>query len=61
MPGRAARPDAPVVLVTAYRTHAIEAHAAARPFLTVLSKPLDYEQLRALIHELIVPGTLVST
>ena len=40
----ASRPDVPVVLVTAYRTHAIAALAAARPFLTALSKPIDYEQ-----------------
>ena len=56
----AARPDVPVVLVTAYRTHAIEALASARPFLTALSKPLDYEQFHTLVHELAVSGTLAS-
>ena len=56
----ASRPDVPVVLVTAYRTHAIEALAAARPFLTALSKPIDYEQFHTLVHELAVSGTLAS-
>jgi len=49
----AARPDVPVVLVTAYRTHAIEALVATRPFLTALSKPLDYEPFHELIHGLV--------
>ncbi len=48
----AARPGVPIVLVTAYRTHAIDAEAAARPFLVVLSKPFDYELLHTLVHEL---------
>jgi DNA-binding NtrC family response regulator len=38
---------APVVLVTAYLTFALDAEAAARPFLTALSKPVDYDQFHS--------------
>jgi histidinol-phosphate/aromatic aminotransferase/cobyric acid decarboxylase-like protein len=54
MPVHAARPDAPVVLVPAYRMHGIEAQAATRPFLTVLSKPPDNDQLHALVRQLMI-------
>src|SRR5262249_3699429 len=56
----AARPDVPVVLVTAFRTHAVDAQAVVRPFLTVLSKPLDYDQFHVLLHELIASGPLAT-
>jgi DNA-binding NtrC family response regulator len=54
----AARPDAPVVLMTAFLTHAVEAQVAVRPFLTVLSKPLDYNEFHTLLHELISSSPL---
>jgi len=50
----AAHPDVPVLLVTAYRTHPIDAQVATRPFLTALSKPLDYEHFHEFIHGLVV-------
>jgi DNA-binding NtrC family response regulator len=53
----AARPDVPIVLMTAYLTLAIKAEAEARPFLTALSKPLDYDEFHALVHELGASGT----
>ena len=56
----AARPEAPVVLMTAFPTHAVEAQAAVRPFLTVLSKPFDYDQFHTLLHELIASGPLAT-
>ncbi len=60
MPGRnglsladafhAAHPAAPVVMVTAY---AVDPQAERRAFLHVVSKPLEYDALHALIHRLV--------
>jgi DNA-binding NtrC family response regulator len=49
----AARPDAPIILVTAYATLALDAEVQLRPFLTVLSKPVEYDRLHALVHALV--------
>jgi DNA-binding NtrC family response regulator len=44
-------PDVPVILVTAYRTHSLDAQVRARPFLRLVQKPIDYAVLHALIHD----------
>jgi two-component system nitrogen regulation response regulator GlnG len=44
-------PHLPVILITAYRTQSLEAQALDRPFLRLMSKPIDYEVLHALIHD----------
>jgi DNA-binding NtrC family response regulator len=49
---RARRPDVTIVLTTAYWTAEIEAEVAARPFLCLCRKPVDYEELHAIAHEL---------
>jgi len=49
----ARHPDLPVVIVSAYRTQALEAQAKTRSFVSVLSKPLEFEELHALIHRLV--------
>jgi DNA-binding NtrC family response regulator len=46
------RPGLVIVLVTAYWTVEVEAAVAARPFLHLCRKPVDYEDLHARIHEL---------
>lgn len=47
------RPRTPVVVVSAYRTETIETQAQRRPWVTLRSKPLDYDDLHALIHRLL--------
>lgn len=47
-----AHPQAAVVMVTAFNNEAVEAQAAKRPFLQVVSKPLEYDDLHGLIHRL---------
>jgi DNA-binding NtrC family response regulator len=49
---RAQRADVNVVLATAYWTAEMEAEVAARPFLRLCRKPVDYDELHALAHEL---------
>ncbi len=49
----ARNPGIPVVMITAHRTPTLEAQVAARPFVTLLTKPLDYDDLHALIHRLV--------
>lgn len=49
----AAHPEAPIILVTAYASRVIDVEAGARPFITVLPKPVEYERLHALVHELV--------
>ncbi|MCC6848031.1 MAG: response regulator [Deltaproteobacteria bacterium] len=44
--------EVPVVIVTAYRTRSIEAQVAGRPFMRLVDKPIDYEVLHALLHEI---------
>jgi two-component system, NtrC family, nitrogen regulation response regulator GlnG len=41
----AAYPEVPVVIVTAYWSDYLDAEAAARKFLTLRRKPVDYEDL----------------
>lgn len=48
----AAYPDVPVVMVTAYLTHYLEAQVANRGFMQILRKPLDYEDLQHLLQTL---------
>ena len=50
------RPGATVVLITPYCSDGSEPEVAARPFLHVQSRPLDYEFLHALIHRLCAEG-----
>ena len=48
----AAHPTLPIILVTAYRTHHLDAEVARRPFVHLVEKPIPYENLHALIHQL---------
>ena len=48
----AAQPEAAIVLATAYWTVEIEAAVAARDFLQLCRKPIDYDDLHALLHRL---------
>jgi two-component system response regulator AtoC len=49
----ARRPDLSVVLATAYWTVEIEAEVAARRgFVRLCRKPVDYDELHLLVHEL---------
>ena len=48
----ARRPHVHVVLATAYWTADMEADVGARSFLHLCRKPVDYEELHALAHEL---------
>lgn len=44
-------PETPVLLVTGYQTQALESQVLARPYLRVLQKPVQYEAIHSLIHE----------
>ncbi len=48
----ARRPELKVVLATAYWTVDMEMDVAARPFLRLCRKPVDYDELHQLVHEL---------
>jgi DNA-binding NtrC family response regulator len=49
----ASRPDVNVILTTAYWTVEMEAEVAARrSFLRLCRKPVDYDDLHVLVHEL---------
>jgi DNA-binding NtrC family response regulator len=48
----AAHPSVPVVLVTAYSTPAVEQEAVASGFISVLHKPVRYEQVHRLVEHL---------
>jgi len=48
----AAHPDVPIVLVSAQWTSDLRIQTAARSFLRVLRKPVDYDDLHALLHQL---------
>jgi DNA-binding NtrC family response regulator len=48
----AVHPNVPVVLATSYWTADIEEQIAVRKFVTLCRKPLDYDQLHDLIHQL---------
>jgi DNA-binding NtrC family response regulator len=45
-------PEVPVLLVTAYRTDALRAQALDRPFLRLAQKPVDYDSIHTLIHQI---------
>ncbi len=45
----ATHPDVPVVMLTAYWSNYVEAEVAARDFITLRRKPVDYEELARLI------------
>lgn len=47
----AAQPEAPILLVTAYSTQAIQTQLGTRPFVSLFIKPVDYEALHTRIHE----------
>ncbi len=49
---RARRADVQVILATAYWTAEIDTEVAARPFLRLCRKPVDYDELHAIVHEL---------
>src|SRR5512143_3952360 len=42
-------PDIPIVRVRAYLSNHLEGAAAARPFLVLRRKPVDYDELAALL------------
>jgi DNA-binding NtrC family response regulator len=45
-----AHPRAPVFMITSYWTEHLEAEARARRYLTLLRKPLDYEELLGMLR-----------
>jgi DNA-binding NtrC family response regulator len=45
----AVHPTVPVVLITAYWTHHLEAEASRRSFLHLWRKPIDYNELHELL------------
>ncbi len=49
----ALRPEAAIVLTTAYWTVEIEAAVAGRDFLRLCRKPVDYDDLHTLLHDLV--------
>jgi len=44
-------PSVPIILITALRTDLLEREAASRGFLTLIDKPLDYDELHKLIAD----------
>lgn len=46
----AAYPNVPIIMVTGACTRHLEAQAAARGFVSVLQKPLEYDKLHRLLH-----------
>ena len=52
----AARPETPIIMVTAYSTPQLEADIATRNFLSVLRKPFDYDELHSRLGELVPPS-----
>jgi CheY-like chemotaxis protein len=49
---RRAHPSGHAILLSAYTIPAVDGAVAARPWLRFVSKPVDYETLHALIHQL---------
>ena len=47
-----AHPSVPVVMITAYSTPALEEEAAAFGFISLLHKPVRYEQVHRLVEHL---------
>jgi CheY-like chemotaxis protein len=52
---RRARPNGRAILLSAYTIAAVDGAVAIRPWLRFVSKPVDYETLHALIHQLVAP------
>jgi len=50
----AAHAARPIILVTGYRTHRLDTEAARRPLLHLVEKPVRYDELHALIHQLVI-------
>lgn len=48
-------PEATIVLVSTYWSGTTTAQAAKRPFLTLRSKPIDYEEITALLRRIRQP------
>jgi len=44
-----AYPDVPVLMVTAYWSRLVDAEVAARGFITLRRKPIDYDELASLL------------
>jgi len=44
--------EVPVIIITAHQTAAVLAQAAKRPFLEVVWKPVEYDELHGLLHRL---------
>jgi DNA-binding NtrC family response regulator len=42
-------PAIPIIVMTAFRTDLLDRAAASRPYMTVVSKPLDYDELNKII------------
>jgi DNA-binding NtrC family response regulator len=47
----AEHPGVPIIVVTAYASEHVTQAAAATPYLTLLRKPLHYEDLHRILHE----------
>jgi DNA-binding NtrC family response regulator len=52
----AAYPAIAIILATAYWTVELEAEIAARSFVVLCRKPVDYDELHALVHALAEGG-----
>jgi DNA-binding NtrC family response regulator len=50
---RRARPSAQAILLSAYTMPVVDGAVATRPWLRFMSKPLDYDVLHVLIHNLL--------
>jgi len=48
----AAYPGIQVIMVTAHWSRQLETQVATRRFMRLLSKPVDYEEVHRLVHEL---------
>lgn len=51
----ARRPAVPMILMTAHCSHDLEAKVARRPYLRLLRKPFDYDELLSLVTALAGP------
>jgi DNA-binding NtrC family response regulator len=47
----------PIILVTGYRTHRLDTEAARRPFVHLVEKPIRYDELHALMHQLVIASS----
>jgi DNA-binding NtrC family response regulator len=53
----AVHPDVPIILVTAYATEYLTQEAAALPYLSLLRKPLPYDDLHQILHAQVSAGS----